>query len=61
METFQMINNQASINQKGPSIYYEVIDKVRILNPNVIKFKNNDPIKAREEAFAFVEKKNATV
>ena len=55
METFQMINNQASINQKGPSIYYEVIDKVRILNPNVIKFKNNDPIKAREEAFAFVE------
>ena len=55
MEIFQMINNQTSKNQKEPSIYYEVINKKRTSNPNVIKFKNNDPIKAREEAFAFLE------
>ena len=55
MEIFQMINNQTSKNQKEPSIYYEVINKTRTSNPNVIKFKNNEPIKAREEAFAFLE------
>ena len=55
MEIFQMINNQTSKNQKEPSIYYEVINKTRTSNPKVIKFKNNEPIKAREEAFAFLE------
>lgn len=56
MEIFQMINNQTSKNQKEPSIYYEVINKTRASDPNIIKFKNNDPIKAREEAFTFLEK-----